>query len=955
MLNNKVSKAVRLAIAFGAVSTAAFSASTIAAEEGLEKVERIQVTGSRIKRTDLETSSPVTVMTAEEIKLSGFTRVEDILNQLPQIEAAESSFLANGATGTATVDLRGLGSNRTLVLINGRRMQAGSITSQVADINQIPSSLIKRVDVLTGGAAAIYGADAVAGVVNFVMDDQFEGISLNVGTSGYQHNNDNKYIQGLMDEKDFNYDTGSTGIDGKSYSIDFTVGGAFDGSKGHAVGYVTYNRQTELLQGSRDYSSCALDKAGQSCGGSGTTPNPFFDIYPVVDGEVDYKQNFYGYLDPNGSGFREDDGYRYNYAPVNHFLRPNERFTLGTFIDYEINETFRPYLEFSFMHNRTAGQIAESGTFYNEEILFDYNNPLLSDAQKQQLQGLFNQDGNDQFVAYIGKRNVEGGPRSDNLEHSSYRILTGMEGELSDNWSYDVSYNYSATTSSSVYKNDLLSPKIAPRVGAVDTECDQADGCLYYNVFELGGVTPEQAAQLAGVGTQTGLVTQVIYSGYVSGEFDWTLPTASLPVGAVFGVERREQDYERVSDTVYEEGQLLGQGGPSPSLYGVIDVNEVYGELQIPVLDNLNVSTAARWSDYSTTGSDTTYSIGVDYTLADTYKFRTSFAKVVRAPNIGELFAAQSLGLWSGADGCAGDPAAADVADRPTYSASQCANASVSADQYGSIGESPAGQYNELAGGNPALQPEEGETLTIGLVASPFENFNFSVDYFKIEIEQVIGEVGAERILNNCAETGDAFFCNNITRSPSGSLWLGQAGFVTNLSDNIGGRTWEGIDATAAYSMDLENATLKFDINGYYSMKKEVEPILGDSSLAYDCAGNINSDCFASPKWRHTSNVSYIRDDWRVGAKWRYYGGIDYDGVDDKSLVENGGIGSYSFIDLSGTYSYNEHVTFTGGINNIFDKEPPMVGNTIASNANTVAGFYDTLGRFVHVSFNLKF
>lgn len=199
------------------------------------------------------------------------------------------------------------------------------------------------------------------------------------------------------------------------------------------------------------------------------------------------------------------------------------------------------------------------------------------------------------------------------------------------------------------------------------------------------------------------------------------------------------------------------------------------------------------------------------------------------------------------------------------------------------------------------------------------------------------------------------FFCNNITRSPSGSLWLGQAGFVTNLSDNIGGRTWEGIDATAAYSMDLENATLKFDINGYYSMKKEVEPILGDSSLAYDCAGNINSDCFASPKWRHTSNVSYIRDDWRVGAKWRYYGGIDYDGVDDKSLVENGGIGSYSFIDLSGTYSYNEHVTFTGGINNIFDKEPPMVGNTIASNANTVAGFYDTLGRFVHVSFNLKF
>ena len=948
MLNNQVSKAVRLALAFGVASTSTgFSMAANAADDGVEKVERIQVTGSRIKRTDLETVSPVTVMTAEEIKLSGFSRVEDVLNQLPQIEAAQSSFLANGATGTATVDLRGLGSNRTLVLINGRRMQAGSITSQVPDINQIPASLVKRVDVLTGGAAAVYGADAVAGVVNFVMNDEFDGISFNMGASGYQHNNDNGYIQGLMDDQGYDYETGNTGIDGKSYSLDLTVGSGFDSGKGHAVGYVTYNRQTELLQGSRDYSSCALNGAGNVCGGSANTPNPHFDIFPVVDGEVDYKQEFWGYLNPNGQGFIEDDGYRYNYAPVNHFLRPNERFTLGSFIDYEINEHFRPYLEFSFMHNRTAGQIAESGTFFNEEFLMDYNNPLLSDLQKQQLQELFGQTGSDQFVAYIGKRNVEGGPRADNLEHTSYRILTGMEGEINDNWTYDVSYNYSATTSSSVYKNDLLAPKIGPRVGAVGTSCEEADGCLYYNVFELDGVTPEQAAQLAGVGTQTGLVTQTIYSGYVSGELDLTLPSASLPIAAVFGVERREQEYERTSDTVYEEGQLLGQGGPSPSLYGSIDVNEVYGELQIPVLDEFNISTAARWSDYSTTGSDTTYSIGGDYTLADAYKFRASFAKAVRAPNVGELFSAQSISLWSGSDGCA--------SDSPAYDSTQCANTGVTGSQYGAVTASPAGQYNQFAGGNPNLKPEEAETITIGLVANPFDNFNFSVDYFQIEMEKVVGVVGAERILNNCATTGDAFFCDNIQRSASGSLWLGQDGYVVNLSDNIGGRTWEGVDLTAAYTMELNEATLKFDINGYYSIKKEVEPILGDESLAYDCSGNVSTDCFASPKWRHTANVNYIADDWRVGLKWRYYGGVDYEGDADTSLIENGGIDSYNFIDLSGNYSVNEHVTLTGGINNIFDKEPPMVGNTISSNANTVAGYYDTLGRFVHMSVNLKF
>lgn len=242
----------------------------------------------------------------------------------------------------------------------------------------------------------------------------------------------------------------------------------------------------------------------------------------------------------------------------------------------------------------------------------DYNNPLLSDLQKQQLQEFFGQTGSEQFVTYIGKRNVEGGPRADNLEHTSYRILTGMEGEINDNWTYDASYNYS-TTSSSVYKNDLLAPKIGPRVGVV--------------------------------GTQTGLVTQTIYSGYVSGELDLTLPSASLPIAAVFGVERREQEHERTSGTVYEEGQLLGQGGPSPSLYGSIDVNEVYGELQTPLLDEFNISMAACWSDYSTTGSDTTYSIGGDYTLADAYKFRASFVKAVRAPNVGELFAAQSISL----------------------------------------------------------------------------------------------------------------------------------------------------------------------------------------------------------------------------------------------------------------------------------------------------------------------
>ncbi|GIU30661.1 TonB-dependent receptor domain-containing protein [Shewanella sp. MBTL60-007] len=948
-----MAKAIRRSLIATAATSFAMSGVVFANEttgNGAEEVERIEVTGSRIKRTDMETSAPIHVMDAEQIKMSGFTNVEDILNQLPQLETASNAFQSNGASGTASLDLRGLGSNRTLVLINGRRMQAGSITSQTADINQIPAALIRRVEVMTGGAAAVYGADAVAGVVNFIMDSDFDGISINVGASGYQHKNDNSYIQGLMDEKGFEYPSGSTGVDGKAYNIDLAIGSDFADGKGHAVAYAVWRRNDELLQGERDYSSCALNGSQSACGGSANTPLAHFDIYPVVNGKVDYAQNFWGYTDPDGNGFKPDDGYRYNYAPVNHFMRPNERISLGSFLNYEISDHARPYVELSFMQNRTAGQIAESGTFFNEEYLMDYNNPLLTDLQKQQLQSQFNQTDVDQFVAYIGKRNVEGGPRSNNLEHNSYRILTGMEGDINDNWTYDVSFNYSATSSSSVYQNDLLAPKIAPRVGAIDTECVEADGCLYYNVFEPDGVTAEQAAQLAGVGVQTGLVTQTIYSGYVTGDIGVTIPSASDPIAMVFGFERREQDYERISDTVYEEGQLLGQGGPITSLYGEIDVNELYTELQIPVLDNLGFDLGARYSDYSSSGGNWTYKVGADYTLADAYMFRASFNRAVRAPNVSELFNAQNIGLWSGADGCA-----TDEDGNITFSEAQCANTGVTIDQYGNIGSSPAGQYNEFAGGNPDLEPEEAETITLGLVANPLDNFSFSLDYYNIEMESVISTVGAERILNICAETGDSAFCQNVQRSASGSLWLGKSGYVVNLSDNIGGRSWEGIDAAAQYNIELGSGDLSFDIIGSYAMKKEIQPIKGDDDLAYDCAGTISSDCFATPDWRHTLTAKYTASDWVLAAKWRYFGAIDYDGTADARLSEQGGIDAYNYFDLNGTYVLTDYMSVTAGMNNLFDKEPPMVGNSISTNANTIAGFYDTLGRFMHVSVNLKF
>ncbi|GFD88016.1 TonB-dependent receptor [Tenacibaculum sp. KUL152] len=947
--NSRLAKSVKLACAFGALSASMTATSVVAQEDEQvadEAVEKISVTGSRIKRASLESNSPVVSIDASVIESTGFSRIEDVMNTLPQIEAAQTAFQANGASGVANLDLRGLGPNRTLVLVNGRRLQPGGVYSQASDVNQIPAALVKRVDVLTGGASTTYGADAVAGVVNFIMDTDFTGFEITATAAGYQHDNDNEFIQGLMDNRGFDYPEGSNGIGGESYDISVTAGGDFAGDKGHATVYGTWRRNNEMLQGERDYSSCALNAAGTSCGGSSTAvlPNSFF--YPIVDGAPDYGNELFWSLNEDGSFSPYDGTNLYNYAPINHFMRPNERFTIGAFVDYYINDDTRVYMETNFMNDRTAGQIAESGTFYGAEYLFDYNNPILSDAQKAQIQAAFGQTDADQFVAYIGKRNVEGGPRADNLEHNSFRMVTGVEGVINDMWSYDVSYMYSQTSSSSAYINDLFLPSISPRVGEVGTEC--TDDCLLYQVYTPYGVTPEMAGQLSGTAVLTGNTSLIIYNGFVTGEFDFSLPGADTPVAAVFGLERRETDFERVSDTVYQEGSLVGQGGPTESLVGSFDVNEVFTEISLPVIEdapgveNLTVDLALRISDYTTSGNATTYKVAADWAITEDYKFRASFNRAIRAPNISELFAGQSIGLWGGVDGCAnGSGEDGGV----LYSEAQCAATGVTAAQYGSITANPANQYNQFSGGNPNLDPEEADTFTFGFVASPFEDFDFAIDYWKIDMEEVIGTVGAQTILQLCATRGE--FCDNVNRSAAGSLWISQDAFITNLSDNVGGRKWAGVDLDMAYSMDLAGGTLRTNLVGSYNLDKTYQPLLSDPSLDYDCSGLVSVQCFAQPKWRHTLTANYSMDDWSAIARWRYYGDVDFEG--------EGGLSSYSFFDLTGSYQINDYLAVSAGVNNVLDKEPPMVGGSLSTNANTVAGFYDTLGRYLFTNVTLSF
>jgi iron complex outermembrane recepter protein len=954
MANRKIAHAVRVALMTAGAASAGLYGGIAAAQQPLEE---IVVTGTRIRDANLIASSPIATIDQDAFRFSGSTRVEDLLNTFPQLAPGFDAFTVNPTTGFATANLRGLGSFRTLVLVNGHRLQPGGIRSEARDLNQIPAALVKRVEVLTGGASAVYGSDAMAGVVNFILDTDFEGVSVSLGASGYQHDNDNEYLRPLMDARGFDYPDGNRGPDGRAYNVDLAIGSSFADGRGHAMAYATWRKNRELRQGARDYSSCALNAAGTVCGGSSTSPQPSFFVGQGVN---------FAHIQADGTWAR-GTAPLYNYAPINHYQRPDERWTFGNSVRYEVNRHFRPFVETMFSNTNTAVQIAESGTFFVNALTFNDGDPLIG--------SLYSDLGLNPALpvtVQAGKRNNEGGPRISEIESNSFRIVTGIDGDITDNWAYQASYLYGRNSSNEANVNDFL----ADRVGEALLGCPPGSfsGCVLYNVWEPDGVTAEQAEALSGVGMRTGATALTVLSGFVSGGVPFNFPTAQDPVSLVAGVEYRKDEYDVRTDSNMESGNFTGLGGPRLPVSGDFDVKEVYFEAGVPVfqggdvLQNMSFDLGYRYSDYSTSGGVNSYKIGFSAQVTDLVRFRGGYNRAIRAPNVTELFRDQQISLWGGEDPCAGPT--------PSLTLAQCANTGVTAAQYGNIAASPAAQYNQHSGGNPDLEPEEADTWTVGFVATPIDNLQISLDYFQVDISDRIGTIGANNVLRFCALTGDPFLCNKVNRAPvTGDLWVGSdlatSGHVENLDANFGNLKTEGIDLVAQYRMDVAGGTLSTSLVGTYALKQEWDNLPGiNPDAIYDCAGVINIAC-QIPDWRHTLRVSYARDWYTVVARWRYIGGLDYEnqdgtpGTTDRILartptlaapiaVLGGSLGSYSYLDLSGSVDVMDNITVTLGVNNVLDKEPPMVGADLAFNANAPQG-YDQLGRFMFANVNVRF
>ncbi len=989
----KISIAVSVALGAGLMS-AGFAPVALAQQAG--DVQRVEITGTRLPSLNLEGTSPVTVLTAQDIKFDGQTKAEELLNQMPAVSAAQTAAQSNGATGTAQVNLRNLGAARNLVLVNGRRLPPGSPTQggYPADLNQIPAPLVQRVEMLTGGASGVYGSDAMSGVVNFIMNDKFEGLQVNLNHSFYNHDQGNA-VGGVVRARGFPMPNDVTS-DGDVYNASVLLGGNFASGRGNATLYFDYKKEDAVLQATRDFSACALNAAGAggsrfACGGSSTSyPGRFFlnqGSLTVADAAGNTRP-FVTATD------------QFNFGPYNYYRRPSEKYSFGAFAHYDVFKDLRVYSELGFHSDRTSSQIAPSGLF-----IFDASgpnairsgNPLLTPAWVAALTasnaanvdpvtGLAAPlpfDANNPAAILIGRRNVEGGGRQDDIRHSSFRFVFGMKGEAFKHWNYDVSMQTGRVELKRVYKNDFSNTRIAralnvvtdPATGlpACQSAVDRTDpNCVPYDLWRIGG--PSAAALsylsvplLAGGHTQQQIITTNFTSDL--GNYGIKLPTAQNGVALSLGAERRKEQMELVTDQGFTSGDGAGQGGATVGRAGKIQVGEYFGEIRVPLIekrpmaDLLSVNASYRHSEYSTRKKTNTYGMGIEWAPVSAYRIRGSYQKAVRAANLEELFLAQGTNLF---DIAAGDPCGPSL----QATAAQCANSGVTAAQYGSaILDSPAGQYNYLQGGNPNLNPEKADTYTAGLVFQPTRNLSGSIDFWSVKVAEYIASAPPQTILNECVFNNR--FCNLVTRDRLGTVWALPSGRVTALQDNLGGVLTNGWDISVNYNHGLGSyGRLGINFLGTLVNKWEFEPIKGLGK--FDCVGLVGGSCSQStggitPKWRHKARATW-NTPWNLelALTWRHI-----DKIMNETTSGNPNLAGATaqvdrelpkrdYLDIAAVWRINKTFSLSGGVNNITDKDPPIVSQTLAGpsiqgNGNTFPGTYDTLGRLVFMNLQAKF
>lgn len=1021
--NKLPGRAVRAALLTGVAATIitgtnAFAQNTPAAGAPTLQLEEIVVTGSRIRRPNIDSAVPVTTVSAETFQSTGSVSIGDVLNELPALRSTYSTGNSTRFIGTAglnLLDLRGLGTSRTLVLQNGRRHVGASEGTNDVDTNMIPTDLIERVDVVTGGTSAIYGSDAIAGVVNFVLKEDFEG---SIVRTQY----------GLSDKGD-----------AQSYFVSATTGGNFDEGRGNVAVSVEYADQSELLFPDRDWARnrrvwvIAEPTAGEPGGTDGIPDRVFIkdarslliseggtyvpsctaaltgtarDLRCLPGGNVARVYRFrpdgtlteanYGTTDfrPNANTTNGGDG-----SSLRRYgqLQPGiERLAINTVGKYEISPAFVPFFEAKYVRNHVIQE--SSPSFAQNSLFIPLDNPFLSTQARTLLNQMIPGTSASRTFS-LNRNNLDLGSRNEEITRETYRAVVGTKGEFNDDWTYEVSLNYGDYKKKQLSGGNLVEQRFAFATDAVrdstgkivcrvtvDPTARQAilpslekylaadvAGCVPLNLFGEGVASADAIRYVTTTSRADGKQSQLVASGFVSGDSSDLFELPAGPVGFAVGAEyRRQTSYEEYDELVRDEGTFLN----AIPIFDppAFEVKEAYGEVNVPLLkdtpffEELTAMAAARVADYKgATGTVYAWNAGGVWSPHDWVRFRGNYSVAVRAPDQSELYSAQTQNFATINDPCDVNFISSGNPNRIT----NCAAAGIPTGFINSLARQQTAEI--LSGGNPLLTEEKSKSTTLGFVLTPtdlVEGLSLTVDYFKINVDNVIASVSAQQIVNLCYDSAslDNAFCALLQRQPAGSrdprsgesnaFFFVPKGILQS-SLNFARRTSKGIDAEVNYNTDIGDiGTLDLRAITTYVKERNNYPNVQDPAFIDQILLELGD-----PKWAANFSADFKTGNWKFGYEGRYIGKMAISPAIEaiRSVQgrppENADYATAEFYpdviyhDIRVGYDFTEELNVYAGVDNLTDKIPPYDGTGVGAGSS----IYDNKGRFFYAGATYKF
>ncbi len=926
--------------------------------------ENIVVTGSRLKTSNATSEAPVVVVTAAQIEHTQAQTVEDVLSKLPEV--GFSGFTRgynNGGGGVSCLELRNLGVERTLVLVDGKRFVNGS--ANCVDLNNIPLAEVERIEILKDGASTTYGADAIAGVINIILKHNFSGVTFSAnGQVGTEKGDDKGGELSVL--AGTNFDHGN-----------FTIG-------------LDYNNQGPVFQADRPFGQFPVQTDNplgrKQTVGSIYNPNGLVFSDTNTTNENNYN-NLFNLVNKNGTlgaGYTGVPSQRFNFGALQQLADSIEKESITSTANYDFNDHVTGFMEGFYTHKRTSEQLAAQpvsaalpGSGLPDAFVVPEGNP-----------GLTALLGTGSGPVDLYKRETQFGNRQYTQVDNTFQINTGLKGDIGYGWNYEVFFQYGEDDDQTTNANNINFLHLENEVGFQQTTataaqqaaaiattgafdsstfgiynpavCVASAGCTIANPFGQR-YTAAQIAYATYTEAQQNRDTLKVYGGSVANNALFNLPAG--PVGVSLGVEHRTESGQFTPDSLDLTGE--GLGSTARPTNGSFDVTEVFGETRIPILKDLpgakdlHIDVGGRFFNYNNFGSGETWKVAGNYTPIEGIRFRGSDGVAFRQPSINDLFNGQAISFNGATDPCS---QVSSYGGKSGIVQANCAKQGINTATFTQTGS----QVQAIVGGNPALQPETARTQTIGAVVTPpfIPRLSMTADFSRTKINSSIGILPTQFILDNCYTQPNFAPGNTVASDPcslvSPRAGTGQLNTITQINENLGVTRTEALDLGLTYSYPLNGyGTLSFQNDLTITMKYQEQNVTNGPFVGYlNTIGVLASNLPAYPRYRDTGSLNWRFGDFQLGYTLRYIEGTVFDTYPGPYTQGTGKTEHASaatpdvyYHDVNLSYDYH-NFTFNMGVQNLFDKQPPYVQDT---GTNTDTNVYDVYGRLVYLKTSLHF